>query len=924
MVVLVGATLESELPNRSEYIGLMLSDVNVRELTFEGKYISGKAREVLTNPTTNKYIIKGSTGIGGTTAILNYNKSNYIIVSPNVGMIQSKQANRGDYRSDKQFFIYQGSKDQWSEVQAYLESNDNPNVIVNTTPDQIVNARESYYEWMVDIPLFIDEAHLYVQDAGFRDSVGSFMELVYNQWNASFTLSTATPFHGFWDVPKDVSMDYFRVSRTQQPTKQIAISYDRKAIKQFVYEQHELGRMVVVFTNNKNTHTDFRDLRVSNLVGDTLRIKLAPYKRGVSLSEVDYDNTDVLILSSSYFTGFDIDHDCSILIISDQSNEAWKVNTNNIVQAYGRCRKTVHQALFVNLIPDYGTNSDKANSHPKSLQELNMHYFSYQKKLERFRLLLDDGHLKFSEEFREYFVDYRYVNRAKLMSELIKSVDDYHLYNKEILIQTLGEHHFNVDEYISEDDKLKRAIGVQFTQRIKNLLEQQDEKLLLDYNNVKYNLKNKTDGTFSPKLALEYLTAYLLKIIQSTDLTSKLDNKRMYAGEFYNYFNTTLVINGSTNNLLQRPTKKFIENNKHYLDGAVQGVLHNHVKLTDDWHMLYRIYQISNNQFPTKVERNLKIEQAINAEDIYLKYMNSGSNRTSNTRKAIIKQLKSDDVVLTQKESGRLKRKTKENFNKLRGGKSFGQYYNSKYLKKVMKQAIIFCLTNGKCGSRKFVDYREYNPFTALPKSLRSIIPIKYIEIDVSSANAQFVDILLEIDIAPVVYTNLMENFNITRNQAKWMYNSTLNNHKLPIAKASAFYQKAGYPKDKAHKLAKLTANTQKGQFFKVMTEYEQVLIEMYNEIIDYNGIRFHDALVIRESQIRDKKIVLPTVLKTKEEFSRVEFLSTLELPENRDMYFHIGYYNNSELKYQGETTTKPYDADAPILGEESIPRIAS
>ncbi|WP_456442089.1 hypothetical protein [Psychroserpens sp.] len=902
----------------------MLSDKHIRELTFEGKYISGKAKAVLTDPVTNKYIIKGSTGIGGTTAILNYNKSNYIIVSPNVGMIESKEAHRGNYGSDRQFFIYGESKDNWSDVKAYLEANQTQNVIINTTPDQIVNARDCHYRWMFDIPLFIDEAHLYVQDAGFRDSTGHFMELVYNDWKASFTLSTSTPFYNFWGIPKDVNIDYYRVNRVNQPSKQLDISYDKKAIKQFVYEQHELGRLVVIFTNKMNLHTDFRDLRVSNLVGDTLRIKLAPYKRGISLKELDYDNTDVLMLSSSYYAGFDIDHDCSILIISDQCNEAWKVNVNNIVQAYGRCRKSVHQALFVNLLSDYNRSTKNPTTYLKSVSELNNCHNNYISKLESFQMLLNDSQLKYSEEFRDYFVNYKYVNRAKLMTELIKSIDDYHLYNTDVLERTLNAYHFTVGTYSSENEKLKRSIGAKFDERIKNLYLKDDVRLLRDYNNIKSNLKNKTDGTFSPKLALEYLTAYLLSITQNTELMSKLNNKRIYAGEFYTYFATFLAINGFSKNLLARPTNVFTGNNAHHTDKMAHDILYNNVKLTDDWHMLYRIYQITNNHFPVKVERNLKVEQAMNDEAIYSKYVVTGSNRTANTRTVILKQLKSSGIVLNQRESDRLKRKIKENFNSLDGGKSFGQYYNESYLKKVMKEAIIFCLTGGKCGSQKLVDYREYNPFTALPKSLRSIIPIKYIEIDLSSANAQFVDILLETDLSTNVYENIMQHYNLTRNQAKWKYNSTLNNHKLSITKASEFYQNAGYPKEKALRLAQLTANTQKGQFFKLMTQYEQTLIELYNEILDFNGIRFHDALVVRESIISSKKIVLPTVVKTSNEQNHIEFLSQLEIPKNRNIHFHIGYYNNPELKYLGAVSSKVYDTDAPINGDASIQKIAS
>lgn len=891
----------------------MLGNVNIRTLQFDSDYISGEALQVLTDFSKNKYVLKGSTGIGGTTAILNYKKGIYIIVSPYVGMIESKEKNRGNYDSDKQFFIYEGSKDGWYEVDKLMQYPNGKNIIINTTPDQIVNARECYYRWMVTIPLFIDEAHLNAQDADFRDSLGQFMELVYNEWQACFTLSTATPFYRGYDIPKGIDMDYYRVERKDQAKKHIDVTNDKKAIQQFVYEQNELGRLVVVFTNNKNLHTSFRNLRVSNLVGDTLRLKLAPHKRGISLDKLDYGNIDVLMLSSSYFAGFDIERDCSILVVSDQSNEAWKINLNNVVQAYGRCRHTVHQALFVNLLSKYSSNKKKATSVPKSVLELNSSYQTYVEKLASYRTLLMDSHLKYSKEFRGYFAKSKYLNRAKIMGDFITAVDDYHLYNENVLHDTLVAYGFSIGVYESEDDKLKKEIGEQFGERIQNLLKLSPKKLRRDYTNIKYNLKNKKDGTFSPKLALEYLTAYLLKMTDAGDLIAKLDNKRIYPSEFYRYFNAFLAVNGNTRNLTVKPDRNFISNNEHYRDNGARKILSKKIKYTDDWHMLHAIHQIGTKQYSGEVERSLCVLQAFFNQDIYEKYMDSGSNRNANARKAIVKQLASDGIALNDKETNWLSKKIKENFSALKNGKTFGQYYNPKYLHRVMKEAIIYCLTNGKCGYSKVVDFREYNPITALPKTLRGIIPICYLEIDLSSANAQFIDILLETNLAKVVYTNLMKANNSTRNEAKTLFNATLNNYKLSVAEASKIYQKAGYPKAKALQLAKMTANTEKGGFFKKMTEYEQRLIDTYGSMIMDKVFRFHDALIVKESVVIDRDIALPTVVKFKKDTIPVKFLEYVDIPDNWEVHYHIGYYNAPHKTYNGPVSRKSVDSDTTL-----------
>ena len=891
----------------------MYSDKCIKELTFEGKYISGEAKNVLTDPYTNKYIIKGSTGIGGTTAILNYTKGNYIIVSPNLGMIKSKEKHRGTYDSDKQFFIYGDSIDKWDEVFEYINVTDSPNLIINTTPDQIAKAPSERLKWLVEIPLFIDDVHLYVQDAGYRDNVGHMIEMVYHEWKANYTLSTATPIHNFWDIPNDIDLAYYKINPKTVPVKHLDVSYDRKDINRFVYEQYEMGRLVVVFTNDKRIHTSFRDLRVSNLVGDTLRVKIAPYDRGISTQELNYTETDVLILSSSYFAGYDIQHDCSILIVSDQSNDAWKVNVNNIVQAYGRCRNKVHQALFINLQNSHRDGSQEQITTFQTTLDLHPHYDAYQKKVDLYNSILNDSELKYHDEFNQYFVNYCYVNRPKLMGDLINTVDDFHLYNNEAFTQTLSNYHFEVADYESEYDKIIKRNGVDLSERIKNLIQLPPDDLYRDYRNIKYNIRNKKEGTFTPKLALEFLTAYLIIITQHKELIKKLDNKRVYAKEFYGYMQKFLSINGSTKYLLRPPTKKFITNNSHYENQHSREALRKYSRLTDDWHMLYAIYQVSKNQFSDRIDRNLKIEHAIHKEEIYNCPMNSAGNRTKLTRNKILKSLKEDNITLTNGEINRLNRKIVENFNELKNDKSFGQYYNPKYLKRLMTQALIYCLTDGRCGKTNTKGHREYNPFTMLPKSLRSIIPIKYIEIDLSSANAQFVDMLLGTNLADEVYKNIMNHYGLSRNQAKWKYNSALNNYKMSISSASEFYQNAGYPKAKALQLARMTARTIKGTFFKIMTQYEQAIMDLYNEIIDYSGSRFHDALVVRESIIEDKKYVLPLKLKTNDENQSIDFLSDLELPSDRVIKFHIGYYNSPNYEYLGAVNNNVYDSNTEL-----------
>mgnify|MGYP006194708859 FL=1 len=85
-----------------------------------------------------------------------------------------------------------------------------------------------------------------------------------------------------------------------------------------------------------------------------------------------------------------------------------------------------------------------------------------------------------------------------------------------------------------------------------------------------------------------------------------------------------------------------------------------------------------------------------------------------------------------------------------------------------MINAIIYLMTKGKCFAEvKDVKDRIYSPITQLPKDLRCIIPIKYISVDLTTANPQIVDKILGTNLAMDVYQNLMKNRGVNRNDAK-------------------------------------------------------------------------------------------------------------------------------------------------------------
>ena len=87
------------------------------------------ANGIITDFTKNKLIIKGDTGIGGTTSVLNITDQTIIIISPISGMIIGKES----VRESHQMFIYQGSKDRWHHFENECKRGNH--IVLNTTPE---------------------------------------------------------------------------------------------------------------------------------------------------------------------------------------------------------------------------------------------------------------------------------------------------------------------------------------------------------------------------------------------------------------------------------------------------------------------------------------------------------------------------------------------------------------------------------------------------------------------------------------------------------------------------------------------------------------------------------------------------------------------------------------------------------------------
>jgi hypothetical protein len=97
---------------------------------------------------------------------------------------------------------------------------------------------------------------------------------------------------------------------------------------------------------------------------------------------------------------------------------------------------------------------------------------------------------------------------------------------------------------------------------------------------------------------------------------------------------------------------------------------------------------------------------------------------------------------------------------------------------------------------------------------------------------------------------------NISRDRAKTLYNSYLNNHYHTKDKAYNFYLECGYAAEQAKHISNLTAQVEKGSFHEIATQREKKLMRNYAKILPFKTHRFHDAIIIEYEDVVNHNII--------------------------------------------------------------------
>ena len=867
-------------------------------------YVSNDAyaNEVITTFNKNKLVIKGDTGIGGTTSILNITDKSVIIISPLTGMIIGKE----NKRESHQMFIYKDSKDRWMHFEK--EINGNQNVILNTTPEQIIELRKSNPELflkVLKIPFFVDEFQVY-GESEYREKLNDFYNILFNDHKAFKTLSTATPTYKNLDIPKHIleDMEIITIKREVQREKLVKIEPISNYYN-FVKSNCELGNKVILFTNevkkisNLINSEDF-GYKIQTLVGDNLGTKLSQFSP--KTIEENYlmekglinDDVDVYILSTKYLIGFDIEFDAAMGIIMDEGSQVNNFNVNQFVQAYGRIRKEVIDACIF-----YNSTSDDSNN----IEEL-------------------------VELIKKTTLDENYLKNIQIPINQINNSLTYPIQNLTKSLNWFGFKCTDIDEVFGVTN-----ISTTFSEKYGNLINQEDSETYILRKEL-YHILNNIQGDdknylgFSTKYLLLWASAYiavesqsdylmdydaeryerlLLRVktfidvneLAAPDKMSEIDkinknrvSKKMQEiaireGALCPPIQTEDIVKTESGNiqLIKRYEEtRFSSATNRYYDDTF-----NKAKMVIN--SLYAIYLIEEGQYSTHTERIVHgfstVSQCL-IED-YIKALSEVSGE--DVEAIVLNDDKTKLAEITKKYAGILKpsstfknsrRKITDKLAKLNGY----ELYNQKEINQIMdkatsiKSSLIECkkgirdtirmntysiekqverhkyyvlsLLSMYCAGHIFGfkttrrDNRIFNPATKTTRQLRGYTPYQMIQCDIKSAFATFLDEIIGSNIAKDVYDNIEKKKKVDRNQAKKLYNSMLNDYRRNPIEARAFFRLCGYNNEQIKEILKLTSK-EKGSFYREMTKKEEQVIKNFKDWneLDETAIRLHDAIFL-------------------------------------------------------------------------------
>lgn len=830
------------------------------------------AKSIFTDSSTNKYIIKGSTGIGGTSSVFTITNESRILISPLLGMIASKEFKREAHH----MFIYGTSSDSWGQWYERIQKGEK--IILNTTPEQVLmmkNHNAEIYNAIIKISFVIDEWDIFAT-AEYRDMLAKFLPIIFNELENGIILTTATPIYKHLELPKSFlkTLEFHHISREVEPIKKITLAPSANYFN-FIKEEADKGNKVVLFTNDVNRIKNIINnpelgYKVQTLVGDLLSSKLSKVKTKtieeydlLKESKID-EEAQIYILSTKYLIGFDIEFDASIGIFADEMSKVDASTVNEIRQAYGRVRNTVTNAkLFYRQAPK-----------PEGYEAIPL------------------GHLEYLANQIEFEGNDEYLKEKNVH---IKNITNQLTYNKTNLINELTAAGFEVTE--ERELIATQSIRLPFNQQYRNIAQGDDYIATADLNIVMNHIKGDlTDyNGFSKKSLLLYSVGYLAAYTGNQYLLNA-DPQRyerlLEIGKIFidvNRVETNAYAKISRNKATPTQLKYGIDNGAKCGDSfefnlkyTTNDTFQKAILIIDT---LYQIEKNNNQEFDEEtlaVINGFRIASECVINDFkkaVLKYEYksideilgrndyneiTSLNNTINglnkkvafkhTDRDIEKQLQ-DLEGITPKIQGQIMKKAndiKQSLLKNKNGVKATLKSNTYTINKQLEHCEYYLLSllSLQCSGHMFgfkvttKDNRDFNTVTKCTRQLRKYTPYKMYEADIKSAFASIIDVMIGSKLAPVLYQNIMKAYNVERDEAKVMYNAALNDATRSRPELVKFFTKCGYDIDQVKKIV-ILVTVDKGSFYRSMTKKEEEIIKKFKYMNELGptAIRCHDAL---------------------------------------------------------------------------------
>lgn len=299
----------------------------------------------------NGIINKTETGIGATTLELN-SKRNSIIVEPLKVTASAK--------AEKHKALYVGSPT--GTFKKKVEVKDIKNYINDVSIEfkKIIVVADSLYKVIDAIPkerhkdyfLMIDECDSFQLDATFRRSMEMSYEFYKDHPKDKRCMISATPLT--FSDPGLKDEDYTTIEREHPSTRDINLVYSknlRGTLFDLIYHLlnlHKTEKIVVAYNNVKELYN------VANKLEKTLKIptteisilcsKSSEKKAGIYFKELEssFLPTQIVLKTSAYFTGFDIDEKYHLITLVQNKNKLNCFSELRLKQIAGRARIGLH------------------------------------------------------------------------------------------------------------------------------------------------------------------------------------------------------------------------------------------------------------------------------------------------------------------------------------------------------------------------------------------------------------------------------------------------------------------------------------------------------------------------------------------------------------------------------------------------------